>query len=51
MRAYDDGTDSEAGGDVLGGWGGVFSSSTGGFPDFGKVVALDPEFSRLEKGR
>jgi hypothetical protein len=43
--ADDDGTDAETGGYVLGGLGGVFSSSTGGFPDFGEVVALNPEFS------
>ena len=40
--AYDDGTDSETGCYVLGGWRGIFASSTSGFPDFGEVVALYP---------
>jgi hypothetical protein len=40
--AYDNGTDSETSGYVLGCWRGVFASSTSGFPDFGEMEALHP---------
>jgi len=42
VRAYDDGTDAETGGYVLGCWGWIFPASAGRFPDFWEMVALNP---------
>jgi hypothetical protein len=42
VRAYDDGTDSYSGGDVLRGLRRVFAASTSWLPDFWEMVSLDP---------